>query len=171
MEVTRLACFSRGSSGLLEQVTPNRQRPQDSLCPNLRHSITSRPACSKSQGTPGLPRCQWEDLAVSSWKKQCQRKCNCVFFYWDIVDAQHYMKFRCITKWVTIFKCCIPFIVIIKYWLYSLCCPTCPRSLLILHTVVCIPYSASLILPPHPLSPLENTSLFFVSQFLFRYIH
>ena len=35
------------------------------------------------------------------------------------------------------FKGYIPFIVIIKYWLYLLCCTIHPRSLSILYVVVC----------------------------------
>ena len=67
-------------------------------------------------------------------------------------------SFRCTTQWFTIFKDYTPFIVIIKYWLYSLCCRVYPYSLFILRSslYLLIPYLA----PPPSLSPLVTTSLF-----------
>ena len=43
------------------------------------------------------------------------------FFNRGRVDLQYYISFRCTTYWVKIFTDYIPFIVI-KYWLFSLCC-------------------------------------------------
>ena len=54
-----------------------------------------------------------------------------------------------------------PFIVIEKYWLYSLCYATYPcSSLLILYTVVCISKSPTTILP-YPLPSPQKQSLVF----------
>ena len=51
--------------------------------------------------------------------------------------------------------------VIIKYWLYSLCCMLHPYNLFILYLVVCTSESPPLILPLRlPLSPLVTTNLF-----------
>ena len=70
-----------------------------------------------------------------------------------IVDIQYCINFRCATWCFTIFKCYIPFIVLIKYWLYSLCCAIYPCSFLILCMVVwtSIPYTY-LAPPSFPLS-------------------
>ena len=67
----------------------------------------------------------------------------------------------------------IPFKVILKYWLYSLCCTIYPHSLFILYILVCILSSPTSILSLLSLlSPLVTTNLLSVSVnlFLFCYI-
>ena len=56
----------------------------------------------------------------------CLKKC--FFFNCCMVDVQHHLSFGCI-KWFTIFKSYIPFIVIVKYWVYYLCWITYPCKL------------------------------------------
>ena len=56
--------------------------------------------------------------------------CLLIFFYQGIVDIQYYMSFRCTMPWFTVFKGYTTF-MIIKYWLYSLCCVMYPCSLFI----------------------------------------
>ena len=41
---------------------------------------------------------------------------------WSTVHLQYYISFRCTTWWISIFVDYTPFKVVIKYWLYSLCC-------------------------------------------------
>ena len=50
-------------------------------------------------------------------------------FYWSIVDVQSYLPYRYTIKWFIILKGYTPFIVIIKYWLYSLYCTVYSCSL------------------------------------------
>ena len=40
-------------------------------------------------------------------------------FNWNKVDLQYYISFRCTAYWFQVFIDYIPFVVIIKYWLYS----------------------------------------------------
>ena len=60
--------------------------------------------------------------------------------------------------------------LLLKNWLYSLCCTISPYSLLTLYIVLCTSYFPSpvLSLPPF-LSPLITTSLFSVNLLLFFY--
>ena len=44
------------------------------------------------------------------------------FSNWGTGSVQDYINFRSTTQWSTIFKAYAPLTVIIKYWLYSLCC-------------------------------------------------
>ena len=53
------------------------------------------------------------------------------FFNWGRADWQYYVSFRCTTQWFTNFKGYSPFILITKYWLYSLCCSVYPCGLLV----------------------------------------
>ena len=46
-----------------------------------------------------------------------------------IVAVQYYVSYRCTIQWVVIFKGCAPFIVIVKYWLYSPHCTIYSYSL------------------------------------------
>ena len=60
--------------------------------------------------------------------------------------------------------------VVVKYWLYSLCCTVHPCSLFTLYIVVCASYSFSPTLPlPTSLSQLVTTSLISVSVSLFLF--
>lgn len=52
-----------------------------------------------------------------------------LFFYWSTVAVQYRKSYRCSIEWFTIFKGSNPFIVIIKYRLWFLCCTICPCSL------------------------------------------
>ena len=61
----------------------------------------------------------WVPRNQSKWALQI----SLIFcFYWGIVDVQYYIRFRSMTEWFTIFKGYAPFIILITYWLYSLCC-------------------------------------------------
>ena len=51
-----------------------------------------------------------------------------VYIFWDTVDLQYFLIFRYIT-WFTIFTDYAPLIVIIRYWLYTLCCTIYPCML------------------------------------------
>ena len=77
------------------------------------------------------------------------------FFNWGIADVQYYVSFRCTTKWFTIFLSCVPFIVIVKYWLCLNLREPCWQWLLL---------SAGSLLrtnrPPHLLNPFESTPIF-----------
>ena len=55
---------------------------------------------------------------------------SCPLFYWRIVDVQYYTSYRYATKWVTIFKGYIPFLI--KYQLCSLYCTKSPWNLFML---------------------------------------
>ena len=59
------------------------------------------------------------------------------FFNWGIADLQYSFQMSDIVK---IFIDYAPFIVIIKYWLYSLCCTIYPYSLFIAYIVFCTSY-------------------------------
>ena len=48
--------------------------------------------------------------------------------YWCIVAVNYYLSYRSIIQWFIVFKDYTPFIVIIKYWLYFLCCTLYPQS-------------------------------------------
>ena len=66
------------------------------------------------------------------------------FFYWSIADLQHYISFRCTTQWFKTFTDYTRFVVIIKYWLYSLCCTIYPCSPFLLYIKLFIHKSKSL---------------------------
>ena len=84
------------------------------------------------------------------------------FFYWSLIAIQYRLHMYNIV--IHNFKCYMPFIVIIKYWLYSLCC------IIYLHFILNSFYlllPCHCIVPPPFRSPLVTTSLFsviFVSQ-------
>ena len=63
-----------------------------------------------------------------------------------------------------------PFIVIIKYWLYSLCCTIYPCSLFILYRVVCgsLDLTPILPLPPAPAPPGTTGLIFFFMGTIFK---
>ena len=52
-----------------------------------------------------------------------------VYIFWDIVDLQYFLIFRYITWWFKIFTDYALLIVIIRYWLYTLCCTIYPCML------------------------------------------
>ena len=52
-----------------------------------------------------------------------------MYIFWDIVDLQYFIIFRYITWWFKIFTDYAPLIVIIRYWLYTLCCTIYPCML------------------------------------------
>ena len=88
-----------------------------------------------------------------------------LFVFFDIiVDIQYYRIYKCSIYWVTILKGHIPLIVIIKYWIHSLCCTIYPCSLFMhnsLYLLIPCPYSAS---------PLATTRLFSVPVNLFLFV-
>ena len=61
------------------------------------------------------------------------------FFFqnWNIVDLQYYTSYIYTTSWFTIFKDYTPFIVMIEYWQFSLCCAVYPHGTFILYVIVC----------------------------------
>ena len=63
-------------------------------------------------------------------KKSWTRLSNEYFHFIFIVDVQYFINYRWITKCFTVFKGYVPFTVIIKYWLYPLCCTIYPCCLL-----------------------------------------
>ena len=82
-------------------------------------TISSKSLLSLSSWTAALPasfQCPGHPAWVSG-----QPHCLYLlffFFNWGIADVQYYVSFRCTTKWFTIFLSYVPFIVIVKYWLY-----------------------------------------------------
>ena len=70
------------------------------------------------------------------------------FFSWSIVAVQYYVSYRCTIYQFTIFKGYTPFIVTIKYWLYSLCCITYPCSLF--YTEYFVPLNSLPLYCPSP---------------------
>ena len=58
------------------------------------------------------------------------------YFNWDIVDLQYHVSFRYTTEWFTSFIHYSSFIVIMKYWPYSLCWTVYPCSLFFLYIAV-----------------------------------
>ena len=78
----------------------------------------------------------------------------CVFFNWSIVDLLIcFILISSVNIVIWIFIDHAPFIVIIKYWLHSLCCTIYPCSLFILYRLVSGSESSTPIVPappPHP---------------------
>ena len=58
------------------------------------------------------------------------------YFNWDIVDLQYHVSFRYTTEWFTSFIHYTSFIVIMKYWPYSLCWTVYLCSLFFLYIAV-----------------------------------
>lgn len=88
-----------------------------------------------------------------------------IVFKWCMAELNLYY-FQVYNKVIQYFCNCIPYKVIITYWLYSLCCTWYPCILLILHTVVCT--SSSMLPLPYP-HPVVTSSLFPVSVSLFLF--
>ena len=76
-------------------------------CPSLHGLLPFLPLSNVLDIQPGFP----DSLTA----------CTFFFFFffnWGIADVQYYVSFRCTAKWFTIFLSYVPFIVIVKYWLY-----------------------------------------------------
>ena len=93
----------------------------------------------------------------------CYSQLFWTFIYWYIVDVQFYVSYRCTAYCDSQFLKVILHSVILKYWLYFLCC-TIYLVAYLLYTQQFIPLYPLLFLAPPPfLLPLVVTNLFSVS--------
>ena len=93
--------------------------------------VAHGPSCS---GACGIFPDQGSNLCPLHWQADSQPLCHqgspcLLFFKLGIIDLQCYISFRCGTLWFNIFVDYTSYKVIIKYWLYSLCCTLHPCNL------------------------------------------
>ena len=89
------------------------------LCPPtlLPHLNVSSPVLASSVATSHT----WP-LGIQLWLTQAEMWQSAPWIKKKLVDVQYCVSYRCTIEWFTILKVQTPLIVIIKYWLYSLCC-------------------------------------------------